>query len=150
MRLRVGTVVTVVVGVIALLPIAAHASTAVKTKKAPCELLTAADVGAPFSDTATQIDDSENTCQWTLSAGGSVFLGITKPDAVSKKDFKVNSKSDTAEKIPGLKKSFYDLGGVTLIKGNSFVNLQYVGSPDDLDAVKDPLITLAKKLVKKL
>ena len=80
-----------------------------------------------------------------------MFLGLSKVSAIAKEDFAANSKSPTAEKVPGLKKSFYDTGTVTFIKGKSFVNLQFLGTiAGDDSVVAEALGTLAKKAAKRL
>jgi hypothetical protein len=138
-----------------------------------CKIVTEADVGEAFGLPATQGDsDAEkgkfSFCRWdipidltytdadgatvTLTGTGTFGVSCDKLAAITKKDFKSNSKASTAEKIPGLKKSFFDATEsiVTFIKGQTFCNVQYSGTTlPDPDVVKDGLITLAKQVAKK-
>lgn len=138
-----------------------------------CKIVTEADVEEAFGFAATQGDSNAKKgefsfCRWdfpidltytnddgatvTLAGTGTVGVSCEKLAAITKKDFKSNSKASTAEKIPGLKKSFFDATQsiVTFIKGQTFCNVQSSGSElPDPDLVKDGLITLAKQVAKK-
>ena len=99
------------------------------------------------------------SCTWAFPAGGQVFLGVDKVSKVAKKDFAKRSKEPGAEKVPGLKKSFFTAviesgrgGTVTFIDGKTFVNLQFfttTGTPDP-DLLKASLTGLAKKAATQL
>jgi len=52
-------------------------------------------------------------------------------NSVSKDDVATNSRSPTAEKVPGIKRSFFDDGTVTVIKGKNFANVQYTRTSAD-------------------
>ncbi len=149
--------------VVLVLPLAGVASA--KTKDG-CRAITTDDVNAAFAATAggeapegTPTEyQGYTSCTWNFPNGATLFIGLNKVSKVSKQDFKERSKAPGAEKVPGLKKSFFEPveggegGTITFIDGTTFVNLQYftTGSAGDPVTVKDALTTLAKKAAKKL
>ncbi len=150
-------------GMALMLPFAGAA--AAKTKDG-CEAITTEDVNTAFADitggeapegTPTEFE-GYTSCTWNFPNGATVFIGVNKVSKESKADFKDRRSAPGAEKVPGLKKSFYEPvetggsgGTVTFIDGTTFVNLQYftTASVEDPAAVKDALTTLAKKAAKK-
>lgn len=155
-RTRFGLLVASM-ALILVLPLAGVA--AAKTKDG-CKALTADDVSAAFGEPVGEGTPSPpykgfTSCTWAFPAGGQVFLGVDKVSKVAKKDFEERSKEPGAEKVPGLKKSFFTEAGsgetITFIDGKTFVNLQFftTGTPDP-DALKAALTELAKKAAKAL
>lgn len=142
---------------------ATAASAADFTKKKACVLVTDSDVEEAFGAAPNPgVDQTEKgkftTCTWTIPATGgttTAFIGIDKTNKLNKKDFAEKRKGDTAEKVAGIKKGFYHVadgaGTVTFIKGDNFVNVQYLGiSGSDPAASKDALIAFAKEAYKSL
>ena len=148
-----------------VLAVSASGVAAAKTKNG-CKAITTEDVNAAFSEiTGSEAPEGTPTkfkgytsCTWNFPTGVTVFIGVDKVSKVAKKDFDERRKASDAEKVSGLKKSFFapvetgEGGTVTFIDGKTFVNLQYftTAAVDDLDAVKDALVDLAKKAAKKL
>jgi hypothetical protein len=138
---------------------------AAKTKNG-CKAITTDDVNAAFGDiTGSEAPEGTPTkfkgytsCTWNFPTGVTVFIGVDKVSKVAKQDFNERRDAADAEKVPGLKKSFFapvetgEGGTVTFIDGKTFVNLQFftTGVVEDPDAVKDALADLAKKAAKKL
>ena len=150
-------------GMALMLPFADAA--AAKTKDG-CKAITTEDVNTAFADItggeAPEGTPSEfegyTSCTWSFPNGETVFIGVDKVSKEAKASFKERRSAPSAEKVKGLKKSFYEPvesggsgGTVTFIDGTTFVNLQYftTGSVADPAAVKDALSTLAKKAAKK-
>lgn len=142
-------------------------STAVAKTKDGCKALVAADVNAALAsfaggqvgEGAPTIFKGYTSCTWRFPNGDQVFIGVDKVSAPAKADFKKRSKEPGAEKVTGLKNSFFspvtESGGgatITFIDGTTFVNLQYFSknASTDADALKDPLTALAKKAAKAL
>jgi len=127
--------------------------------KAPvCKIVTAADIEDIFGVAPTDtIEDGQkgkfSTCTWKVpvpdGSEATAYVGIDKPNALNKKDFKKRSNAPTAEKVAGIKKGFLDGNTVTFIKGSNFVNVQYLSVTAD-DAETDGLIDLAKLVYSEL
>ena len=137
---------------------AAGASVSSFTKKSACDLISEDDVTGIFGEAPTQTTEDGKkgkftTCTWMVptpeGSSATVFIGIDKPNALNKKDFKGNSKSSTAEKVAGIKKGFIDGITVTFIQNGNFVNVQYLAATGEATNT-DGLIALAKALYKKL
>ena len=127
-------------------------------KKPVCKVITEADIQGVFGAAPTDtIEDGQkgkfSTCTWKVPASDgsetTAFIGIDKPNSLNKKDFKENSKSATAEKVPGIKKGFIDGNTVTFIKGANFVNVQHLGATPEATNTA-ALIDLAKLIYSKL
>jgi hypothetical protein len=134
------------------------------TDEAGCDLVSEEEIadyfGAAPTQTTPQNEEGEyTTCLWNLpptEAGSSVaFIGIDKVNKLAKKDFKKKIKLPDAEKVDGIKKGFILPEGnsltVTFIQNGNFVNVQYLGtSPEDAEANRDGLISMAQDLYDKL
>lgn len=150
-------------GMLLTLPLAGAA--AAKTKNG-CEAITTAEVNAALSGIAggeapegTPTEYKGYTsCTWKFPSGATAFVGVDKVSKAAKQDFKERSAKPGAEKVRGLKKSFFepvetgDGGTITFIDGTTFVNVQYftTGSAGDPEAVKNALTDLAKQAAKNL
>ena len=137
-----------------------------------CTIVTEADVGEAFGFAATQGESGAKKgefsfCNWefpidltytdddgaTVTLTGTGTFGVSCNRLTSTKGFKGERKASTAEKISGLKKSFFDTTQNTvkfILTGKTVCNVQY-GGPElpDPAVVKDALITLAKQVAKK-
>ena len=162
----------VVIGCTAMLVVLPFGAGASAKSKDGCKAISTSDVNAALSALAggqapdgtpmlgtTGVSKGYTSCTWKFPNGALLFIGVNKVSKPSKQDFSRRSKAADAEKVPGLKKSFYapvttggDGGTITFIDGTTFVNLQYftTGSAGDQAALKSALTTLAKKAAKKL
>jgi len=153
-------VLTAAIVLAALVTLAGHASAL--TDEDACDLVSEDAITDYFSTATETTPDGEEgvytTCTWNITfatetgtTSAIAFVGIDKVSKVAKQDFKANSKSRDAEKVDGIKKGFYlaegNAGTITFIKSGNFVNVQFLGSsPEDLDANKDGLTSMAQDL----